>query len=34
MHLVEFRVQNYRSVNDSGVIDVRRRTALVGPNES
>lgn len=34
MQLVEFRVRNYRSVNDSGTIDVRRRTPLVGPNES
>ena len=34
MQLVEFRVRNYRSVNDSGTIDARRRTPLVGPNES
>lgn len=34
MHLVEFRVRNYRSVNDSGVIAVGKRTALVGRNES
>lgn len=34
MQLVEFRVRNYRSVNDSGPIDVRRRTSIVGPNES
>ena len=34
MQLVEFRVRNFRSINDSGPIDVRRRTALVGRNES
>lgn len=34
MQLKEFRVQNYRSVNDSGPIEVRQRTALVGRNES
>ena len=34
MQLVEFRVRNYRSVNDSGPVDVRRRCAIVGPNES
>ena len=35
MQLVEFRVRNYRSINDSGVIEVRgRTTALVGANES
>src|SRR2546425_6115768 len=34
MQLKGFRVQNYRSVNDSGWIEVRQRTALVGRNES
>ena len=34
MQLVEFRVRNYRSINDSGVIAVGKRTALVGRNES
>lgn len=34
MKLLEFRVLNYRSVNDSGQIEVRPRTALVGRNES
>jgi energy-coupling factor transporter ATP-binding protein EcfA2 len=34
MQLTKFHVQNFRSVNDSGPIDVRQRTALVGRNES
>ena len=34
MKLMEYRVTNYRSINDSGLIDVRQRTALVGRNES
>lgn len=34
MKLLEFRVQNYRSINDSGQIEVQPRTALVGRNES
>src|SRR5688572_26550747 len=35
MQLVEFRVRNYRSINDSGPVAVGgRRTALVGRNES
>lgn len=34
MNLKEFRVRNYRSVNDSGWIEVGKRTALVGRNES
>ena len=34
MRLITFRVTNYRSVNDSGDIEVRSRTALVGRNES
>lgn len=34
MKLKSFRVKNFRSVNDSGLIEVRDRTALVGRNES
>jgi energy-coupling factor transporter ATP-binding protein EcfA2 len=34
MKLTRFRIQNYRSVNDSGWVDVTQRTALVGRNES
>lgn len=34
MHLESFRVQNYRSINDSGEIAVSRITALLGRNES
>jgi energy-coupling factor transporter ATP-binding protein EcfA2 len=34
MRLKEFRVRNYRSVNDSGPIRVDQRIALVGRNES
>lgn len=34
MKLIALRVQNYRSVNDSGEIEIRDRTALVGRNES
>lgn len=34
MKLKSFRVRNFRSVNDSGLIEVRDRTALVGRNES
>src|SRR5690349_728314 len=34
MLLKSFQVQNYRSVNDSGPIEVRQRTSLVGRNES
>lgn len=34
MRLVKFHVTNYRSVNDSGPIEVAKRTALVGRNES
>ena len=34
MRLVWFRVQNYRSINDSGRIDVSRITAILGRNES
>lgn len=34
MELIEFRITNYRSINDTGVIKVNTRTALVGRNES
>lgn len=34
MKLNSFRVKNFRSVNDSGLIEVSERTALVGRNES
>lgn len=34
MHLVSFRVTNFRSINDSGEIDASRITALLGRNES
>lgn len=34
MRLLRFRVKNYRCVDDSGWIDVRDKTALVGRNES
>lgn len=34
MKLETFRVCNYRSINDSGDIDVSRITALLGRNES
>jgi hypothetical protein len=34
MKLVSYRVRNYRSVDDSGVIEVDNLTALVGVNES
>ena len=34
MHLESFRVQNYRSINDSGEVAVSRITALLGRNES
>ena len=34
MQLTAFQVQNYRSINDSGRIEARQRTALVGRNES
>lgn len=34
MKLISFRVQNFRSIEDSGDIDVTQRTALVGRNES
>jgi AAA ATPase domain len=32
--LIRFRVQNFRSVEDSGWVDVDRVTALIGTNES
>ena len=34
MKLKTFRVWNFRSINDSGDIDVKRITALLGRNES
>lgn len=34
MKLESFRVRNYRSINDSGVVAVSRITALLGRNES
>ena len=34
MKLEKFRVSNYRSVRDSGWIDVADQTSLVGRNES
>ncbi len=34
MRLKEFRITNYRSVNNSGPIEVRQRSVLVGRNES
>lgn len=34
MRLKEVRITNYRSINDSGPIEVGHRTALVGRNES
>lgn len=34
MKLKQFQIKNYRSINDSGEIEVSQRTALVGRNES
>ena len=34
MKLLSFRIQNFRSINDSGSIDASRITALLGRNES
>ncbi|CAN7454055.1 AAA family ATPase [Pararhizobium sp. LjRoot235] len=34
MKLLSFRIQNYRSINDSGPISVDKITSLVGRNES
>jgi energy-coupling factor transporter ATP-binding protein EcfA2 len=34
MHLVEFAITNYRSINDSGPVAVGKLTSLVGRNES
>jgi predicted ATPase len=34
MELAYFNIQNFRSINDSGKIDVRKITSLVGRNES
>jgi len=34
MRLIKFKVQNFRSVVDSGWIDAEQVTALIGVNES
>lgn len=34
MDLKSFRITNFRSINDSGIVDVSRITALLGRNES
>jgi predicted ATP-dependent endonuclease of OLD family len=34
MKIIEFQIENFRSINDSGPIRVEQRTALVGRNES
>ena len=34
MHLESFEIKNFRSVTDSGRIDVSRITAMLGRNES
>ena len=34
MKLKEFQITNYRSINDSGLINVSQQTSLVGRNES
>jgi AAA15 family ATPase/GTPase len=34
MHLISFRVTDFRSVDDSGWIDTDRVSALIGTNES
>lgn len=34
MKLLSFRIQNFRSINDSGTIEASRITALLGRNES
>ena len=34
MKLINFRVRNFRSINDSGVIRMDEKIALVGRNES
>lgn len=35
MRLIKARVQNYRSIRDTGVVDIEKlKTILVGPNES
>lgn len=34
MRLTKFQVMNFRSIDDSGLIDVEQRTVLVGRNES
>lgn len=34
MQLTDFRVTNFRSINDSAAVDVKKTTAIVGRNES
>lgn len=34
MKLTKFKVKDFRSINDSGLVEVSQRTALVGRNES
>ncbi|VAV83701.1 hypothetical protein MNBD_DELTA01-929, partial [hydrothermal vent metagenome] len=34
MEFKQFRVFNYRNINDSGLIDVNQITAFVGQNEA
>jgi len=34
MKLTNFRIRNFRSINDSGDVEVDKLTALVGRNES
>ena len=34
MKLTEFQIKNFRSLNDSGPVAVRKLTSLVGRNES
>ena len=34
MKLKQFRIQNYRSISDSGIILVGQLTSLLGRNES
>jgi len=34
MQLLNFRIKNFRSINNSGDVEVSRLTALVGRNES
>jgi AAA15 family ATPase/GTPase len=34
MELIQFRITNFRSINDSGDVTVSKLTSLVGRNES